>query len=185
MRWAEAKFPNWGGESGKLEWEAGCFNQRGQQAAVQGSSALMDPAEVAQNAEDRGGKQARACVRLVQRACDSCPYQEEGCGLGTDKERWSSLSCLTSPSNTAEPANCTGPGQLWTDTHTEERTHHTHTHHTHTLCPVTKAALAASAKHRDTREAEALHLHMGRNSKPLPSSPRRHWRDGGHASTST
>lgn len=148
----------------------------------------MDPAEVAQNAEEKGGKQARACVRLVQRACDSCPYQEEVCGLGTDKERWSSLSRLTSPSNTAEPANCTGPGQLWTDTHThtEEHTHHTHTLEVHqTLCPVTKAALAASAKHRDTREAEALHLHTGRNSKPLPSSLRRHWRDGGHASTST
>lgn len=26
MWWAEAKFPNWGRESGKLEWEAGCFN---------------------------------------------------------------------------------------------------------------------------------------------------------------
>lgn len=88
----------------------------------------MDPAEVAQNAEEKGGKQARACVRLVQRACDSCPYQEEVCGLGTDKERWSSLSRLTSPSNTAEPANCTGPGQLWTDTHTHRGTHTSHTH---------------------------------------------------------
>lgn len=95
---------------------------------MQGNSALMDPAEVAQNAEEKGGKQARACVRLVQRACDSCPYQEEVCGLGTDKERWSSLSRLTSPSNTAEPANCTGPGQLWTDTHTHRGTHTSHTH---------------------------------------------------------